>query len=748
MDNLTRKQRRQRAILSCNDCRRRKLKCDRLSPCNRCIKGGITDSCAYGVDVHTIAPEGDQNGPRKKQRTYSARPRRSTDEQGSIGPYSESDVFNEGGSMEPGSAAQPDLDPLKRGDIDFREHLSGEEQQRKDQVEFLAKSPELKATTDVTTTMVMLKGRSFGTHFYGPTAAMSVVAHFPDLRLFMKEAYGQSTARRLSQDIKASEDRVRSLRAQHRIFRIGRLRDLLPDRQIVDVLLRRYFETYETTYRVIHVPTFNEAYASYWTSHNTEDVEMDALILAMLACSICTSVIESPRYNHIGSTFHSRSVLWLRACEAWLKRQSNKRRSLASLQVRCLRLLALATSSIKVKEYYQEVQAYVALLRSAGLHRDPSIFGTRCSVFEGEMRRRLWATAMELELQASIDKGTSSILVLEHDCAPPRNVNDVELYPSLEVIPKSRSNNIFTDTSFLHSSMQSIGLRTSLCAQVNSLKGGSELHETMRSEDDVRTALKDIPRWTDPRSGQARNLLDLQLRQFLVVLYAPRALKPESSTVSDSRYSMFTSLEAASKTLEVHNNLVEASNFALVLTRNDYFRAMLLICHVTYHARRASDSIMLRLAKQVFEDCVDKSLRLQEERASRTGRGSEFYWYISAAVSLVRKQFQPSQTETMQRQAIDRVAKLLHKFLSLQDEPDEKTLATEVILGETPNATMPIDVALHAYNEPPTIDDFSSAGLSLDAFGDGLGDTPAWMDDLWFFNVPPLDFNGQSHSTY
>jgi uncharacterized protein YcaQ len=87
---------------------------------------------------------------------------------------------------------------------------------------------------------------------------------------------------------------------------------------------------------------------------------------------------------------------------------------------------------------------------------------------------------------------------------------------------------------------------------------------------------------------------------------------------------------------------------------------------------------MLRLAKQVFDDCVDKSLRLQEERAARTGRGSEYYWYISAAVSLVRKQFKPSQAEVIHRQAIDRVAKLLHKVLSLQDDPDEETLATEV----------------------------------------------------------------------
>jgi hypothetical protein len=224
----------------------------------------------------------------------------------------------------------------------------------------------------------------------------------------MNVAYSDSTARRLSQDMKASEDRARSMRPDHRVLSVDSLRSLLPDRPMVDAILKQYFNTFETTFRIVHVPTFEAAYNSHWELQNLENTDMDALVLAILACTICTSTQSAPRYNHSGSTVHSKAVLWVRACETWLKRQSTKRRSLVTLQVRCLRLLALATSSMKVKEYYQEVQAHVALMRSAGMHRDPKIFGTRCSVFEGELRRRLWATTMELELQASVDRGMAS----------------------------------------------------------------------------------------------------------------------------------------------------------------------------------------------------------------------------------------------------------------------------------------------------------------------------------------------------
>lgn len=44
----TEDRKRKRDILSCLDCRRRKLKCDRAYPaCARCVKGGIAASCNY-----------------------------------------------------------------------------------------------------------------------------------------------------------------------------------------------------------------------------------------------------------------------------------------------------------------------------------------------------------------------------------------------------------------------------------------------------------------------------------------------------------------------------------------------------------------------------------------------------------------------------------------------------------------------------------------------------------------------------
>lgn len=221
----------------------------------------------------------------------------------------------------------------------------------------------------------------------------------------MRNIYTGSTLQRLRQDEKAHAERTRAKQVANNALHISDLRSLLPSREICDKVLKTYFDTFETTYRILHAPTFWASYASYWDEGSQSNSDMDAIVIAVLACTLCTSTHETPRYNTTGSSTRSQAIVWLKACDAWLRRQSNKHRTLSSLQVRILKLLALSTTCMKSKEYYQKVQSHMAFMVSSGMHRDPRILANRCGVFEAEMRRRLWATSMELEMQASIDRG-------------------------------------------------------------------------------------------------------------------------------------------------------------------------------------------------------------------------------------------------------------------------------------------------------------------------------------------------------
>ncbi len=176
---------------------------------------------------------------------------------------------------------------------------------------------------------------------------------FPDLRAFSKKLYDNSTVDRVAEDLERFENRAKPLSASHRVLSIPNLRSVLPPRSTVDVLVRRYLDTFETTYRVLHIPTFEAAYERYWDVERAPDSGMDALLLGILACAVCTSTHENPRYNHSGSSFQSKAILWIKACEAWLRRQSNKHRSFVSVQVQCLRLIALSVTAYKIKAYYE-----------------------------------------------------------------------------------------------------------------------------------------------------------------------------------------------------------------------------------------------------------------------------------------------------------------------------------------------------------------------------------------------------------
>jgi hypothetical protein len=53
---------RPRPVVSCFRCRDKKLKCDRVSPCQNCVKGNIADTCTYQRGVNGFSKES-SSGP-------------------------------------------------------------------------------------------------------------------------------------------------------------------------------------------------------------------------------------------------------------------------------------------------------------------------------------------------------------------------------------------------------------------------------------------------------------------------------------------------------------------------------------------------------------------------------------------------------------------------------------------------------------------------------------------------------------
>jgi hypothetical protein len=249
-------------------------------------------------------------------------------------------------------------------------------------------------------------------------------------------------------------------------------------------------------------------------------------------------------------------------------------------QVMCLRVLAASANSLKVKQAKLFAEALLEYFKAAGMHRDPSLLEGRCSNFDKEMRRRLWATVMELELQSSLDRGTpSSLSSTPFDCKPPQNINDEDLVVGAVHCPVPKPSEEYTSTSYLHIASKSISFRINLCSLINDTRSNLGYEQVLRYEQQINDELDAIPKWAEGEKkhvDQASALLDLQLRQYLIMLHAPFARRSHSS---QNRYSRMVCFETSKFILDLHSKLTSSGNFTLSLLRKDVLYAALSTCH-------------------------------------------------------------------------------------------------------------------------------------------------------------------------
>ncbi|KAJ4367112.1 hypothetical protein N0V83_007642 [Neocucurbitaria cava] len=180
MSDTSKKPRRQRAVLSCNDCRRRKLKCDRELPCNRCKSRDIAADCAYGPEAHTAADQ--QERPMKVQR-YSP-----IQKAGSVfggEPKLYADIRNplEGSDNVPVTLGESDISAKRRvKELEsqvalLKRQLSTQTQDFEDETSVRHQSPGQEESSQPAPLMGLLKGRKYATFFYGSSSPMSMIAH-------------------------------------------------------------------------------------------------------------------------------------------------------------------------------------------------------------------------------------------------------------------------------------------------------------------------------------------------------------------------------------------------------------------------------------------------------------------------------------------------------------------------------------------------------------------------------------------
>ncbi|KAL4727809.1 hypothetical protein ACLX1H_004498 [Fusarium chlamydosporum] len=236
-------------------------------------------------------------------------------------------------------------------------------------------------------------------------------------------------------------------------------RDLLPSRSTCHVLVDAYISTFEKVLRILHVPTFLREYEHFWCQPLTfRALEADEPFLCKLALILAlgSTVVSDSSLN--AASLRKQAISWISYGKRWLARHmgNSPKSDINMAQILCLLALVRHVhddDESERSEGFHMHSTHFDLARvgmQMGFHRDPLIRSPDMPALEAEMRRRLWATMVELSLQNGLDEGLPCSLSPESfDCKPPSDMTDEELENERASIGSNRKLQVLTPSTIL-----------------------------------------------------------------------------------------------------------------------------------------------------------------------------------------------------------------------------------------------------------------------------------------------------------
>jgi hypothetical protein len=362
-----------------------------------------------------------------------------------------------------------------------------------------------------------------------------------------------------------------------------KLKEHIPPKPYCDKLVSIYFRFYERTMRVLHGPTFMCQYEEIWSNNNPEICNSSSIIpqltvVMTMAYHMDDAIPDSDDLVH--RTYLKGAAINL--IQAWLNELSRKQRTeLSTLQVETLLLLSRSLRHLHPEKLWSSTGALVRSAMVMGLHMNPTGV-TGVSPYQVEMRRRLWATILEIDLQASMMAGMPLVVPsLDSYNLVPANLNDVDFNESSTKLPTSRPLNNLTD------SLYQVCLATSLPHRLKALslvqRSAPNTEEVVELGQKVEECLSRKPSVLSLRHNSVapidegallhRMLLDLYLRRPLLCLYKPLLLadqKDHATFTEVQRHCLTSSLTVLSyQDLYTPNALTSVGS--IPLPQQDFF---------------------------------------------------------------------------------------------------------------------------------------------------------------------------------
>ncbi|KAI1820938.1 hypothetical protein F4861DRAFT_542476 [Xylaria intraflava] len=677
---------RQRVRLSCLECRRRKLSCSRELPCDRCIKSGTPERCTYESRPGGLSAPSVSNSV--KHRFTSADNDFTSLTSDNRPPPARWDA--DGTVLKD---AARDHDRIRKLELEIAQLRNALAKQSSVDGSTIAGSPatakdarkdtppaffphaSVAASADpdgFSPAKAIKNAMNFKTRYAGPHNAWSSLKDLTGIANFMKQTSDEwiSPLNMNKKDRqKRKEDRKREFAEPD-----FTLEALLPSKEETDLLVAVYLDQFEQLYRIVHIPTFKREYELFWNLNNPRPASLTALVLSIISVSCCLGLQTSSRFIGVKSSAYAMAEKWVKGCDEWSDRQSHKHRKLVHYQIQCLLFLAKRVNVIKKKRFWAVSGGLIRDAISIGLHQDPDALGPDASPYNKEMRRRLWATMVEFDLQASFDLGVPTVLGLVHNhTEAPSNVDDDSFDEDSTELPLSRPRTEYTFSSFAHFSRQSLPARLELCRVLTGSPIEPDWEQVLQYTDMITREIDALPAWdldSDHGSGGshkpslAHTLLHIQLRQYLIPLHQPfLKLRKNQSRYQMSEFIYYT---AARDLVLMHDRLFQKGIRTLYFLREDSIGAAINLCNVSLLQPKNSQCLINSNHEETLR-LIEKCIALKEDRVLRCGNNDPWgYSTMCATYGLIETHFGLKTPEVAKAQAAERFISLHYKLLSYQ----------------------------------------------------------------------------------
>ncbi|KAF2625223.1 hypothetical protein BU25DRAFT_117067 [Macroventuria anomochaeta] len=390
--------RRDKPIVSCTLCRRRKLKCDRQQPCKTCVDRGLALSCTYVRSTPA---------PQEPKAPHSVHDRIDQLEKLVTTLMSGKEV----GHGSPATPAMPHL-----------QHLNDEDD------------------TGIPNTPDRVRFTGDTTSYANSAHWTSILDGISELREHLDEMPTTAHSR---------DDNLTDVPGPDILF--GRQRHAtkqellaaLPPRTEADQLISTYFASMDTSPNLVHKPTFLREYARFWT----RPFETPTMWLGFLFATLALGAQFQAGLDHevalqgaaTPSLFTARIHFYREKLVQCLVLANYAKCPPYTVEVL---IMYFGTEYLRSADSQFSMSILVGIIvRIAfrmGYHREPSRFAD-ISPFRAEMRRRTWLMVMSLDLATSSQVGLPRLIQpFMCDTQEPRNLLEEDIHEDIAELPPSR----------------------------------------------------------------------------------------------------------------------------------------------------------------------------------------------------------------------------------------------------------------------------------------------------------------------